>query len=152
MVALDVRVLATITDAKVRERQAVEQWWPNGPHQVCQFHILRQASRPAYEADRKIKTAMRKKLQRKIKDLCTQLKSYLPTASPTEAEQLAVLDDSAVGVLTALHRDGTLPCEYPAVQASQDLEEVEKSLQRLTKKGEQGVCCAGRGWHGSWSL
>jgi hypothetical protein len=137
VVALDVRVLGTITDAQESELQAVEQLWPTVPHQVCQFHILREASRPAYEADRKIKTAMRKQLQRKIKDLRTQLKSYLPTASPTEAEQLAVLDDYAVGVLTALNRDGTVPFEYPAVQASQDLEEVEKSLERLTKKGEQ---------------
>ncbi len=63
VVELGVQVLGTITDAKACELQAVEQLWPEVPHQVCQFHILREASRPAYEADRKIKTAMRKQLR-----------------------------------------------------------------------------------------
>jgi hypothetical protein len=60
VVALKVPVLGTITDAKARELQAVEQLWPEVPHQLCQFHALREASRPGFNADRKIKTAMRK--------------------------------------------------------------------------------------------
>ena len=46
-----------------------------------------------------------------------------------------MLDDDALGVLTALNRDGTLPFEYPAVRAGEDLDEVESSLQQLDKKG-----------------
>ena len=46
-----------------------------------------------------------------------------------------MLDDYALGVLTALTRDGTLPFEYPAVRAGEDLDEVETSLQQLEKKG-----------------
>ena len=61
--ALGVRVLGTITDAQDSELQVVEQLWPDAPHQVCQFHALRDASQPAFDADKKIKTAMRKQLQ-----------------------------------------------------------------------------------------
>jgi Phosphotransferase enzyme family len=50
VVALDVPVLGSITDAKARELQAVEQLWPDVPHQVCQFHALREASCPAFAA------------------------------------------------------------------------------------------------------
>src|SRR2546421_2050385 len=64
VVALGVRVLGTISDAQESELLAVEQLWPNVPHQVCQFHALRDAIKAAYEADRKVKTAMRKQLQR----------------------------------------------------------------------------------------
>src|SRR6266705_7176721 len=64
VVALGVPVLGTISDAQESELLAVEQLWPNVPHQVCQFHALRDAIKPAYEADRKVKTAMRKQLQR----------------------------------------------------------------------------------------
>jgi hypothetical protein len=135
VVALGVPVVGTITDAQESELQAVEQLWPDVPHQVCQFHVLREASRPAYEQDRKIKTALRKRLQPKIKDLRTQVKGQLVGASGAEAEQFAVLDAYALGVLTALNRDGTLPFEYPAVRASEDLDEVETSLQHLAKKG-----------------
>jgi hypothetical protein len=60
VVALGVPVLGTITDAQESELHAVEQLWPQAPHQVCQFHALRDASQPAFEADKKVRTAMRK--------------------------------------------------------------------------------------------
>ena len=135
VVALGVRVLGTITDAQESELQAVEQLWPKVPHQVCQFHALREASRPGFNADRKIKTAMRKQLQPKVRELRKQLKGQLPEAPPAEAEQVSVLDDYALGVLTALNFDGTLPFQYPAAAAADALEEVEASLQQLEKRG-----------------
>jgi hypothetical protein len=135
VVALDVPVLGTITDAQESELQAVEQLWPDVPHQVCQFHALREASRPGFNADRKIKTAMRKHLQPKVREVRKQLKAQLPQAAPAEAAQLAVLDDYALGMLTALNFDGTLPFKYPAVAAADALDEVEASLQQLEKRG-----------------
>ncbi len=137
VVALDVPVLGTITDAQESELQAVEQLWPNVPHQVCQFHALREASRPAFEADRAVKTALRKHVQRKIKAVRKQLKEQIPAAPPAEAEQLAVLDDYALGVLTAINADGTLPFDYPAVAAGEALDEVATSLERLEKRGRR---------------
>ncbi len=120
-----------------RELQAVEQLWSDVPHQVCQFHALREASRPAFEADRALKTALRKHLQRKVKAVRKQLKEPLPTVSVAEAEQLAVLDDCALGVLTAINFDGTLPFAYPAVAAGEALDAVATSLDQLEKKGQQ---------------
>ena len=119
MVALGVKVLGTITDAKVRELQAVEELWPHVPHQVCQFHALRDASQSAYAADKKIKTAMRKQLQPKIRAVRKQLKKQIPKAKPEEAEQLEVLDDYASGMLTALNTDGLQPFTYATVEAAQ---------------------------------
>lgn len=135
VVALGVPVLGTITDAQESEVQAVEQLWPEVPHQVCQFHALREASRPGFEVDRKIKTAMRKQLQPKVRQMRKQLKQQIAEASATEAQQLSVVDDYVLGVLTALNADGTLPFAYPAVAAAEALNEVEASLQRLEKKG-----------------
>ena len=117
------------------ELQAVEQLWPKVPHQVCQFHALREASRPAYEIDRTIKKQMRKALQPKLKDVRKQLEQHVKQAPPAEAEQLAVLDDYALGIITALNFDGRLPFEYPAVAAASALDEVASSLDRLGKKG-----------------
>src|SRR3954447_15034936 len=89
-VEMEVKVLGTITDAQESELQAVEQLWPQVPHQVCQFHALRDASQSAFEADRKIKTAMRKQLQPKVREMRKQLKEQIPEAPPAEAEQLSV--------------------------------------------------------------
>jgi hypothetical protein len=137
VVALEVKVLGTITDAQESELKAVEDLWPQVPHQVCQFHALRDASKSAYETDKQVKTAMRKRLQPKVRALRKQIKKRLATASPEEAKQLVVLDDYATGVLTALNTDGLQPFKYATVEASKILEEIEASLEQLSKKGGQ---------------
>lgn len=133
--ALEVKVLGTITDAQESELLAVEQLWPEVPHQICQFHALRDASKSAFEADRKVKTAMRKQLQPKVRAMRKQLKKQISQAPTDEAEQLSVIEDYATGVLCALNRDGTAPFDFAAAHTAEDLDEIEASLQRLEKKG-----------------
>ena len=135
VVALGVPVLGTITDAQESELQAVEQLWPDVPHHVCQFHALRDASQASFEADRHIKTAMRKQLQPKVRAVRKQLKKQIPQTSSDEAKQLAVLDEYALGIVTALNTDGLQPFKYAAAEAAAALDDVEASLQRLEKKG-----------------
>ena len=132
-----VKVLGTITDAQESELKAVEELWPKVPHQVCQFHALRDASKLAFEADKRVKTAMRKRLQPKVRAVRQQIKKRLPPASPDEAQQLAVLEDYATGLLTALNTDGLQPFTYATVEASKILDEIEASLEQLLKKGGQ---------------
>ena len=135
VVALGVKVLGTITDAQESELKAVEELWPQVPHQVCQFHALRDAAQPAFEADKQVKTAMRKALQPKVRALRKQLKRDIPQGSADEANQLSVLEDYATGVLCALNRDGLAPLDFAAVHTAEDLDEVDASLRRLEKKG-----------------
>ena len=130
-----VKVLGTITDAQESELLAVQELWPGVPQQVCQFHVLRDATQPAYAADKAVKTAMRKQLQPKVRAVRKQLNKQIPKASPKEAEQLAVLDEYAAGIVTALNTDGLQPFKYATVEAAQALDEVEASLQQLEKKG-----------------
>lgn len=135
VVALEVKVLGTISDAQESELLALQELWPDVPHQVCQFHVLRDASKPAFEADKAVKTAMRKRLQPKVREVRKQIKKHLVTASPQEAKQLAVLDDYATGILAALNTDGLQPFKYATVQASEMLDQLEASLGQLPKKG-----------------
>src|SRR3989440_5673047 len=142
VVVLGVKVLGTITDAQESELLAVQELWPDVPHQVCQFHVLPDASKAAFEADKQVKTAMRKRLQPKVREVRKQIKKHLATASPDEATQLAVLDDYATGIVTALNTDGLQPFKYATVEASSMLEEIEASLQQLPKKGAVSPLCA----------
>jgi hypothetical protein len=135
VVALGVKVLGTMSDAQESELKAVEELWPEVPHQVCQFHVLRDASQSAFDADKAVKTAMRKKLQPKVRAVRKQLKKQVPTSSPDEAKQLTVLDEYASGMLTALNTDGLQPFTYATVEAAPALDEVEASLQQLEKRG-----------------
>jgi hypothetical protein len=64
-----------------------------------------------------------------------QLNKQIPKAKPEEASPLAVLDEYASGMLTALNIDGLQPFTYATVEAAHALDEVEASLQGLEKKG-----------------
>ncbi len=143
---VEVKVLGTISDAQESELLALQELWPEVPHQVCQFHALRDAAKPAYAADKQVKTAMRKALQPKIRAVRKQLKRDIPFAAANEAEQLTVLDTYASGVLSALNRDGLAPLDCATVHSTQDLDEMEASLQRLAKKGGLSAHAAHKSW------
>ncbi len=65
---LGLAVIGAISDAQVSELLAIAELWPNIPHQTCQFHYLREASRPIFEADRHVRTALRKDVQNKLRE------------------------------------------------------------------------------------
>jgi hypothetical protein len=134
--ALGLPVLGIISDAQDSEVLAIAQLWPEAPHQLCQFHVLREAGRPAYEADREVKTAMRKVIGRKVRDFRGRVAKVAKPAGKAEAEQLAVLDDYAGAVQAALNRDGKQPFDYAGIAASEALSEVQSSLNELEKRGQ----------------
>jgi hypothetical protein len=135
VVTSGVKVLGTISDAQESELLAVQELWPEVPHQVCQFHVLRDASQSAFETDKQVKTAMRKHLQPKVRAVRKQFKKHTSQALPDEAKQLAVLDEYATGIVTALNTDGLQPFKYATVEATPMLDEIEASLEQLSKRG-----------------
>jgi hypothetical protein len=68
-----------------------------------------------------------------------QIRKQAEQAAGSEAEQLAILDEYALGAQTALNLEGKLPFEYAGIAAAQALDEVATSLSRLEKKGELSV-------------
>lgn len=56
--ALDVPVVGVISDGQRSLVQAIARALPGVPHQRCQFHYLREAARPIYEAARHAKVAL----------------------------------------------------------------------------------------------
>ena len=50
--ALPVPIVGIISDGQTSLRRAIATALPGVPHQLCQFHYLREAAMPIYEADR----------------------------------------------------------------------------------------------------
>lgn len=61
--ALSVPVVGVISDGQHAIRLAVARTWPGVPHQLCQFHYLREAAHPVYEADRHAKKELKKQVR-----------------------------------------------------------------------------------------
>ncbi len=57
--ALPVPVTAIITDGQETLRDAVAFVFPQIPHQLCQYHYLRDAALPIFEADRHAKAELK---------------------------------------------------------------------------------------------
>jgi hypothetical protein len=61
--ALPVPIRAVISDAQRPIRLAVQQVLPDVPHELCQFHYLKEATKPLVKADRHAKTDLKKYLK-----------------------------------------------------------------------------------------
>src|SRR2546428_11280788 len=58
--ALPVPIRGVISDGQQTIRQAVARCLPGVPHQLCQFHYLREAATPIFERDPHAKAALKK--------------------------------------------------------------------------------------------
>ena len=60
-------ILATISDKQPCVKKALEELWPDIPHQWCQPHYLGNIADPLYEQDRKLKTQMGQEIRSEVR-------------------------------------------------------------------------------------
>jgi len=151
VVALGLPVLGAVSDAQESLCQAIAALWPTIPHQLCQFHYLREASQPVYEVDRGLRKEIRKAIQQPVRAVREQLERQV-TASvatdPTEAEQLTVLGEYALAIQTALNLEGQQPFKYASLAVDDALRDVATSLEQLEKGGPTAVGAVPPKWRG----
>ncbi len=128
-------MLGAISDAQESILLAIAELWPKIPHQLCQFHVLRDASDPMSEQDRKLKVEMRKPIQQRVRSVRKQLEKQRQTATGAEQEQLQVLADYTLAIQTAVNLDGKQPFDYAGIAAYDALRAIHTSLQQVEKKG-----------------
>jgi len=144
VVNLALPVIGAISDAQVSELLAIAELWPLVPHQTCQFHYLREAGRDGFEADRKLRTALRKDVQNKLRESRRptqrrlaelEQQAELNQTERLEQTQLQILEDYGLSIQTALNLEGSLPFDYGGLKAYTALEEIETSLEAISKTG-----------------
>jgi hypothetical protein len=125
--ALPVPILGIVSDGQQSIGRAVASALPGIPHQLCQFHYLREAARPIYEADRHAKKEL-KKVVRGVRPLERAVEGQ---TSP-EAE---VARGYCLAVRSALTDDGRPPLCASGLKLRDRLEAIDASLGRLAEKG-----------------
>ena len=98
-------------------------------------YVVRDASDPMYEQDRKLKVEMRKPIQQRVRSVRKQLEKQRQTATGAEQEQLQVLADYTLAIQTAVNLDGKQPFDYAGIAAYDALRAIHTSLQQVEKKG-----------------
>jgi Transposase, Mutator family len=125
--AIGVPVIGVISDGQTSIRRAVARALPGVPHQLCQFHFLREAAHPVYEADRHAK-----------KELKKQVRGVRPIERTTEGRadaEAEVVRGYCAAVRSAITDDGRPPLATSGLKLKARLEAVAGSLDRIAAKG-----------------
>jgi hypothetical protein len=117
---------AIISDGQETIREAVAFVFPDIPHQLCQFHYLRDAAQPIFEADRHAKTVLKKQV-RGIRPIERALEAS--TGDETEA-----IRDYCLAVRSALTDDGRPPLCADGLRLHDRLQHIHDSIQRVEEK------------------
>jgi len=118
-----------ISDADKNIRRAVTTSLPGRPHQACQVHCLCDAGQPIFDADRALKTDLRREIRAQWRPFGRQL-----SQASVDDLQIAVLTDYAEVLRDALRADGLSPFELAGLKLYDELERMETSLRRCQKK------------------
>src|SRR5689334_12740890 len=125
--AVGVPVAGVISDGQPSIRRAVEQALPGVPHQLCQFHFLREAAHPIFEADRHAKVELKKQV-RGIR----RIERAVEGAAPAAGE---VVRGYCGAVRSAISDGGRPPLAASGLTLKKRLEKVAASLDRVAEKG-----------------
>jgi hypothetical protein len=124
--ALPVPIRGVISDGQKTIRQAVAKQLPGIPHQLCQFHYLREAAKPIFEADRHAKTEL-KKLVRGVRPIERSLQGQ-------EDEEVEAMQGYCLAVRSALTDDGRPPLSAAGLKLHGRLTQISDSLVRVEEK------------------
>src|SRR4029078_8822944 len=127
--ALPVPIAGVVSDGQTSIRNAVATALDGVPHQLCQFHYLREAALPVYEADRHAKVQLKKKV-RGIRPIERKIEGR----QDAEAE---VIRGYCAAVRSALTDDGRPPLEASGLKLHDRLAKLADSLDRV---GAKRVC------------
>jgi hypothetical protein len=123
---LKVPVKGVISDGEETIGSAVGFVFPKVPHQLCQFHYLRDATKPLYEADRHAKTELKKHVRG-----VRPLERALEERSDPEAETIR---GYCLAVRSSLTDDGRPPLEASGLKLQDRLTKISDSIARVEQK------------------
>jgi len=131
---LPVAIEGVVSDGQQSIRNAVATALPSVPHQLCQFHYLREAARPIFEADRHAK----KELKKRVRGIRRIEREVEPRTDPAAA----VVRDYCSAVRSALTDDGRPPLAASGLKLHDRLSAIGASLKRVEAKGGCRASCA----------
>jgi hypothetical protein len=122
-----VPIAGVISDGQHSVRRAVRLALPGVPHQLCQFHYLREAAHPIFEADRHAK----KELKKRVRGV-RPIERAVEDRDDAEAEAVR---GYCAAVRSAITDDGRPPLAASGLRLEGRLEAVVASLDRVAEKG-----------------
>jgi hypothetical protein len=130
---LEVPVAGVVSDGQHPIRRAVAGVLPRVPHQLCQFHYLREAAKEVYEADRHAKKELKKRV-RGVRPIERELEGR-------EDPEAEAVRGYCLAVRSAITDDGRAPLSASGIKLHERIEAIKGSIERVVvgaKRGFQG--------------
>jgi hypothetical protein len=124
---LKVPVVGVVSDGQHPIRRAVARVFPKVPHQLCQFHYLREAAKEIYEADRHAKKELKKRV-RGVRPIERELQGR-------QDPQAEAVRGYCLAVRSAITDDGRPPLSASGIKLHDRLEAIHTSIERVSKRG-----------------
>lgn len=126
-----VEIRGVISDGEHAIRNAVKSALPGAAHQLCQFHYLRGAARPVFEADRRAKAELRKHMR--------GVRPIERKPDGREDAEAEAVRGYCPAVRSAITDDGRPPLSAPGLKLRDRIEAIHSSIERVgEKRGSPG--------------
>jgi MULE transposase domain len=123
---LEVAVKGVISDGEETIGSAVAFVFPGVPHQLCQFHYLKDATKLLYEADRHAKTQLKQHL-RGVRPIERALEEY-------KTPENEAIRGYCLAVRASLTDDGRSPMPPSGLRLYDRITQVSDSIARVQEK------------------
>src|SRR3954449_6675075 len=125
--ALPVPIRGVISDGQESIRNAVRTALPDVPHQLCQFHYLREAATPIFEADRHAKVLLKKEV-RGVRPIERALEGR-------DDPEATAMRGYCLAVRSALTDDGRPPLCASGLRLHERLTAIHAALGPVAERG-----------------
>jgi MULE transposase domain len=123
---LKLPIKGIISDGEETIRSAVAFVFPGIPHQLCQFHYLKEAIDPLYEADRHAKMLLKKQL-RGVRPIERAVEAY-------NTPENEAIRGYCLAVRASLTDDGRSPLEASGLKLHDRIKQISDSIERVQEK------------------
>jgi hypothetical protein len=124
--AVPVPIRGVISDGQKTIRKAISRCFPGVPHQLCQFHYLREAAKPIFEADRHAKAQLKQQVR--------GVRPIERSKVRQEDEQTEAMRGYCLAVRSSLTDDGRPPLCASGLKLHDRLTQISDSLARIEEK------------------
>jgi len=143
-----VPVLGVVSDAQPSIRLAVADVFPGVPHQLCQWHALREAAEPLWEADRHLLVEAKQEL-RDLREVEDRTRRRDPQGRDPAG---GVVLDVVLALRQTVRERGSLPFDFAALRVMDRLAALGATLDRcLGKGGTRAWPASASWWAAPWS-
>jgi hypothetical protein len=132
------RVLGVVSDAQQSVRLAVAEVFPGVAHHLCQYHALRAATEPLWEADRHLLVQVKQELRalRAVQERTRQRAAERQAAGAAPDPIEGVVLDTVLALRQVVRERGTQPLDFGALRVLDQLAALGQTLDRgVANKG-----------------